>query len=116
MSILLTSTSNIMAVFTMPFVVTHLLATTHALSLDAWAMTIRLVKAVLLPLLAGACFRLSQQVRPGASLPRHTMLQPLLTCCGATAGPVSEQNVLACLCICLLATHHLRATTFPFVA
>ena len=61
MSILLTSTSNIIAVFTMPFVVSRLLAS-GSLSLDAGEMTIRLVKSVLLPLLIGATLRSVQQV------------------------------------------------------
>ena len=63
MSILLTSTSNIVAVFTMPIVVSQMLAVSGSLSMDAGAMTLKLVKSVLLPLLVGASLRAFQQVR-----------------------------------------------------
>lgn len=64
MSILLTSSSNVAAVFTMPQIVSLLLASSKAqISLDAWAMVLRLMKAVLLPLLVGASLRSAAQVR-----------------------------------------------------
>lgn len=81
MSILLTTTSNIVAVFTMPYVVSMLLAS-GSLSLDAGQMTVRLVKSVLLPLMVGAALRSFKQVCTCLSCSRmlglsHTRLRHL---------------------------------------
>lgn len=63
MSLLLTATSNVLAVFTVPFVTARLLSMACAVSFDPVAMMLRLVRAVLLPLAIGVLLRALPQVR-----------------------------------------------------
>lgn len=57
MSILLTVTSNVAAVFTMPIMLRFILATSCALDFDALKLIVGLAQTVLLPLLFGAALR-----------------------------------------------------------
>lgn len=57
MSILLTVTSNVAAVFTMPLMLRFVLATTCALDFDALQLVIGLAQTVLLPLVFGSALR-----------------------------------------------------------
>jgi hypothetical protein len=62
MSILLTVTSNVAAIFTMPLVLRLVLATSCALNFDVMKLVIGLAQTVLLPLLFGASLRGITQV------------------------------------------------------
>jgi predicted Na+-dependent transporter len=73
MSILLTVSSNIAGVFTMPLILQLMLATSCALKFDALKLVIGLAPTVLLPLLIGAALRGVTWVRASA------LLNPLLS-------------------------------------
>jgi predicted Na+-dependent transporter len=71
MSILLTTSSNVVAVLTVPFVVAHLFSLSAVLTFDPVAMSLRLSQAVLLPLMVGAICRSWSQVRCPRSAHEH---------------------------------------------
>ena len=76
MSLLLTATSNVLAVFTVPFVTARLLAMAGAVSFDPVAMMVRLVKAVLVPLAVGVLLRGLPQARSATPLLPILPLRP----------------------------------------
>ena len=79
MSILLTVTSNVVAVFTMPLMLRFVLATSCALDFDALQLVIGLSQTVLLPLLVGSALRGFSMVRrclllSGSRIDREIMI------------------------------------------
>jgi predicted Na+-dependent transporter len=62
MSLLLTATSNILGVFSVPFMVAALLASTSTVTFDPVLMVLKLATTVLAPLAVGAALRSFRQV------------------------------------------------------
>ena len=63
MSLLLTATSNIIAVFTMPYVLKAVVCAGSAIEFDAGLMVLALAQNVLAPLVVGAALRCIGKVR-----------------------------------------------------
>ena len=62
MSLLLTVTSNVLAIFTVPMVLSNILASSASVSFDPLPMISNLAKTVLLPLILGASLRVLSKV------------------------------------------------------
>lgn len=62
MSILLTISSNIISIFTIPLMLALVLATSDAITFDVIALIHSLIRTVMIPLLVGAALRMLTQV------------------------------------------------------
>lgn len=83
MSLLLTVTSNVLSIFTMPFVLALMLATSGTVTFEPVTLVINLMRTVLVPLILGACLRANKQLRNFVDT-RKRLVRNLATMCLVT--------------------------------